>query len=82
MSNQSIQFLQSQQTLVSLPQPVARNLQFFNAAVRGAVNSGNNEAVKNTAAQYGVMAALSGAGAYNFQLAPKQQNPFSSTTYQ
>ena len=72
--SQSVEFLRSQQTLLNLPQPVYRNVQFYQRAVKGALNSGNPEAVKSTSAQYGVYAALSGRAAYPFQLAPEPQS--------
>ncbi len=71
--SQSAEFLKTQRSLVDLPQPVFRNSAFYQQAVRSAVNAGGPVAVKNTAAQYGVYAAVSGAGAHPFQLAPEPQ---------
>lgn len=74
MSQASVQFLQDQQQLLNLPQPVFRNVGFYQQATKAAVATGHPEAVKSTAAQFGVYSALSGRGAYDFQLAPEPQS--------
>ncbi len=72
--SQSLEFLRMQQSLLNLPQHFVRNAQFYQRAAQSAVASGHPEAVKSTAAQYGIFAAVAGRAAYPFMLAPEPQN--------